>query len=137
MASSNPGRATISKLSPPRLPAVVERTRLYRLVDQARRRPIVWITAPPGFGKTTLVASYLRARKIRPLWYQVDPGDQDLASFFHYLGLAAQQVAPRYRRPLPHLTPEYLQGLPIFTRRFFEALCQRLRAPAALVLDNY
>ncbi|WP_053378801.1 BTAD domain-containing putative transcriptional regulator [Nitrospira moscoviensis] len=84
-----------------------------------------------------MVAGYLRARKLRPLWYQMDEGDRDLATFFHYMGLAARHAAPRYRRPLPHLTPEYLQGLPTFTRRFFEELSQRLRTASLLVLDNY
>ncbi len=128
---------SLAKLNPPRLPAIVERPRLYRLLDRDRKRPIIWINAPPGFGKTTLVSSYLRARKIRPLWYQVDEGDGDLATFFHYLSLAAKQVAPRYRTPLPHLTPEYLQGLPTFTRRFFEQLYERLKPPTLLILDNY
>jgi ATP/maltotriose-dependent transcriptional regulator MalT len=127
----------LAKLNPPRLPAIVERPRLYRLLDRARKRPVIWINAPPGFGKTTLVSSYLRARKIRPLWYQVDEGDGDLATFFHYLSLAAMQVAPRYRTPLPHLTPEYLQGLPTFTRRLFEQLYERLKPPTLLILDNY
>ncbi len=128
---------TLAKLNPPRLPAIVERPRLYQLLDRARKRPVIWINAPPGFGKTTLVASYLRARKVRPLWYQVDEGDSDIATFFHYLSVAAKQAAPRYRTPLPHLTPEYLQGLPTFTRRFFEQLYARLKPPTLLILDNY
>ena len=127
----------LAKLNPPRLPAIVERPRLYRLLDGARRRPVIWINAPPGFGKTTLVGGYLRARKAHSLWYQVDEGDSDLATFFHYLGLASKQAAPRYQSPLPHLTPEYLQGLPTFTRRFFESLYARLKPPAFLILDNY
>lgn len=134
MKSTTP---TLAKLTPPRLPKVVERTRLYRQLDQVRKqRPIIWITAPPGMGKTTLVASYLRARKLKPLWYQVDQGDADLATFFHYLGLACQQAAPRYRQLLPHLTPEYLAGVSIFTRRFFEKLFERLKPPKVLVFDN-
>lgn len=136
LRSRNPS-ISLAKLHPPRLPAIVERPRLYRLLDRARKRSVIWINAPPGFGKTTLVTSYLRVRKIRPLWYQVDEGDSDLATFFHYLGLAVQQAAPRCRTPLPHLTPEYLQGLPTFTRRFFEQLYTRLKRPALLIFDNY
>ncbi len=56
---------------------------------------------------------------------------------FHYLGLAAREAAPRYRTPLPHLTPEYLAGLPVFARRYFEALALRLKPPCVLVFDNY
>jgi len=71
------------------------------------------------------------------LWYQADAGDADPATFFHYLGLAAKQIAPRYRKPLPALTPEYLPGLTTFARRFFEELYRRMGAPAFWVLDNY
>jgi len=126
-----------AKLNPPRLPAIIGRPRLYRLLDGARKHPVSWINASPGFGKTTLVAGYLRARKIHSIWYQVDEGDSDLATFFHYLTLAAKQAAPQYCTPLPHLTPEYLQGLPTFTRRFFESLYAQLKPPALLILDNY
>ncbi|MDF0666836.1 MAG: BTAD domain-containing putative transcriptional regulator [Nitrospira sp.] len=129
--------AHLAKLTPPRLPAIVERPRLYRLLDRARRRQTVWINAPPGFGKTTLVAGYLRTHKLRSLWYQLDEGDDDLATFFHYLGLAVQKGTPRLKKPLAHLTPEYLKGLSTFTRRFFEELYRRLRSPVVLVFDNY
>lgn len=126
-----------SKLTPPRLPKVVPRARLFRQLDRARTRPIIWIAAPPGAGKTTLVASYLHARRLRPLWYTVDERDGDLATFFHYLSLAARPLAPRKSPPLPHLTPEYLQGLSVFTRNVFEALDAQLPRSVALVLDNY
>ncbi|WP_413935011.1 hypothetical protein [Nitrospira sp. BLG_1] len=126
-----------SKLTPPRLPKIVPRARLFRELDRARTRPIIWIAAPPGAGKTTLVASYLHARRLRPLWYTVDERDGDLATFFHYLSLAARPLAPRKSPLLPHLTPEYLQGVSVFTRNVFEALDAQLPRSIALVLDNY
>jgi ATP/maltotriose-dependent transcriptional regulator MalT len=126
-----------SKLMPPRLPKIVPRARLFRELDHARTRPIIWIAAPPGAGKTTLVASYLHARRLRPLWYTVDERDGDLATFFHYLSLAAGPLAARKSPPLPHLTTEYLQGLSVFTRNVFEALDAHLPRSVALVLDNY
>ncbi|TPW17819.1 MAG: hypothetical protein FD130_516 [Halothiobacillaceae bacterium] len=117
MAAKTP---TLAKLNPPVLPEILERPRLYRLLDHASQRPLTWLGAPPGSGKTTLVADYLRTRKRHTLWYQLDEGDSDPATFFHYLGLAAQGVNPRRRVRLPRLTPEYLPGIETFARRFFE-----------------
>ena len=97
----------------------------------------MWICGPPGCGKTTLVSTYLEARNIPALWYRVDAGDDDLASFFYYLGVAGKRAAPRTRKPLPVLTPEYLGGIQQFTRLFFENLFARLSPSRALVFDDY
>ncbi|MDH4258545.1 MAG: hypothetical protein OEV50_07000, partial [Candidatus Aminicenantes bacterium] len=127
----------MSKITRPLLTKVFPRKRLFDLLDNMRKQPVIWVAGPPGCGKTTLVASYLDARKLPCLWYQVDPGDADPATFFYYLGLAAKKAAPRKRKPLPLLTPEYLEGISTFTLRYFENLCDRLKIPFALVFDNY
>jgi len=134
---SRPHRVRLAKLTPPTLPVVLKRPRLFRLLDKSRTRPLTWITAPPGAGKTTLVASYLKARRLPVLWYRLDDSDADPSSFFHYLSLAAKALAPRFRTPLPVLTPEYALGLPTFTRRFFQEFSARLPRRCVLVFDNY
>lgn len=106
-------------------------------MDAQRGCSVLWVSGPPGSGKTTFVSSYLSTRKLPCLWYQVDEGDGDIASFFYYMGLAAKKAAPRHKRPMPLLTPEYLQGVPTFTRRYFEELFRRLKTPFAIVLDNF
>jgi ATP/maltotriose-dependent transcriptional regulator MalT len=128
---------TLTKISPPRASDAVPRERAFRLLDECMRRPAVWVASPAGSGKTTLVSSYLQARGIPCLWYQTDSGDSDIATFFYYLGLAAKKAAPRFRKPLPLLTPEYRMGIPVFARRYFEELYKRLKPPFAIVLDNY
>jgi ATP/maltotriose-dependent transcriptional regulator MalT len=126
-----------AKLAAPALANVVQRTRLFRLLDTACRKPVVWIGAPAGSGKTTLAASYLAARNIKPLWYQIDFRDADPATFFAYLRDAIGRLSPRKRETLPLLTPEYLMGISVYAHNFFEELFARLHRPAALVFDNF
>ena len=126
------------KITAPSLPAgIMQRERLFHFLEQCRRKPVVWISGPGGSGKTTLVSSYLEARKLPALWYQVDQRDADPATFFYYLGQAFAQSAPAGHEPLPLLTPEYLPGIRTFTRRYFDLLFRQLPVPFAIVLDNY
>ncbi len=126
-----------AKVSAPRLSRIIERPRLFQRLDRGLRDGLVWICAPPGSGKTSLVSSYLKRRHLRPLWYQIDATDNDPATFFHYLASAVRAANPRSRRRLPMLRSEYLSTLPIFTRRFFEVVAATLKAPCLFVLDNY
>ena len=129
---------TLAKLTRPKLFRVVDRDRLFTRLDQERQgRPIVWIAGPPGSGKTALTASYIEARGLPNIWYQVDGGDADPATFFHYLTIAGQAAAGRTRLRLPVFTPEYAPDLPGFTRRYFRELFAGLPTTTTLVLDNY
>lgn len=127
-------KTSSAKITRPALSEPVQRERLFTLLDAMAGKPVTWVSAPGGSGKSTLVASYLDARGLACIWYQCDEGDADLATFFYYMGLAAKKAAPRYKNPLPLLTPEYLAGIPTFTRRYFEILYSRCKT---IVIDNY
>ena len=134
-----------AKLTRPLLKGVLPRGRLFQRLNSCGR-PIIWISAPPGSGKTTLVSSYLNAEKLPFIWYRMDEGDGDISSFYYYMGLAVRKAAPRKKKPMPLLTPEYMLGIPVFTRRYFEELYKRLSLSRssrfashgfALVFDNF
>ena len=129
--------SSMAKITHPKTSGGFPRNRLFRVLDECRASPVIWVSAPAGSGKTTLVASYLSERNLNSIWYRVDEGDGDIATFFYYMGLAAKKATPHTRRPLPLLTPEYLLGIKTFTLRYFENLYSRLKPPSAIVFDNY
>jgi DNA-binding SARP family transcriptional activator len=131
-----PRTPALAKLTRPRTHQAVQRERVFTVLDNARQRPLVWVSAPPGSGKTTLVASYVEARSLPGVWFQVDAGDSDPAAFFHYLtqGLRA---GGKQRPALPQLAPEHLKNFAAFARRYFRSFFARLVPPAVLVLDNF
>jgi two-component SAPR family response regulator len=110
---------------------------LFELLDAAATQPVTWLTAPPGAGKTSLISSYIEARRLPTIWYQVDSGDADPATFFYYLGIAASDLLGRKAKPLPMFTQDFAPNLPDFTRRYFRSLFEQVPESFVLVLDNY
>ena len=133
-----------AKVSRPASTGLVPRPRLLACLDAARGGRVVWVQGPAGAGKTSLLSSWLAAREHRHLWYQVDNGDADPASFFHFLARAATAelgrasgAGGRVVLALPALTREYLPHLEGYVRRYASLLCERLGTPLVLVLDNF
>ena len=127
----------LGKFTRPRPVGALPRARLFRALDLALRHPVAWVSGPPGAGKTTLASAYVVERKLRTLWYRLQDEDADPASFFHYFGLALAAATPgRAKKPLPHLTQDYLANPGLFSRRYFERAWQRLKAPCVIVLDD-
>lgn len=127
----------LAKLTRPKLHRVLARERLFDQLDACRERPLVWVVGPPGAGKSALVASYVEGRRLGGVWYQIDPGDRDPATFFHYLTRAALAATRKRSVVLPVFAAEHRADLEGFARIYFRAFFDCLKAPAALVLDNY
>jgi ATP/maltotriose-dependent transcriptional regulator MalT/DNA-binding SARP family transcriptional activator len=123
-----------AKLARPSANGLIPRERLFARLDQTPASPITWVSGPGGAGKTSFVSTYVEARGLDCLWYQVDASDADLASATHYLRLA---VAGFAGAPLPAFTAADYAAFDLFARRFCEAFFARLTAPLVIVLDNY
>ncbi len=79
---------------PPLQPSIVLRARLIERLDDSLHRKVTLISAPAGFGKTTLVSEWIAGRQGQTAWLSLDEGDSDPPRFLAYLISALQTVAP-------------------------------------------
>ena len=79
---------------------LVPRPRLSQRLDRGTTSKLMLISAPAGFGKTTLLTEWLAAGPAAPAderlaaWLSLDRADNDPASFWTYVIAALQTVAP-------------------------------------------
>ncbi len=78
---------------PPLRPNVVLRPRLIERLNEGLHRKLTLISAPAGFGKTTLVSEWLADCKRPTAWLSLDEGDNDTARFLTYLVAVLQTIA--------------------------------------------
>ena len=87
---------------PPLRPSLVPRPCLVQVLNEGlhARRKLTLISAPAGFGKTTLVLDWLRQTDLSAAWLSLDETDNDLSRFLAYLAAALQQVDEDIGTPL-------------------------------------
>lgn len=78
------------------IPAVrselVPRPRLTRRLDKGLKLPLTLVSAPAGFGKTTLVSNWISEGEIPAGWVSLDEGDKDPVRFLTHLIAALQTI---------------------------------------------
>ncbi|ATQ75968.1 hypothetical protein CR152_16570 [Massilia violaceinigra] len=96
------------------------------------RHAVLWISSPPGAGKTTLAASYALQCEAPVLWCQLDQGDADPATLLFFLADALRTLDGALPWHAPQGAGDAAQHARLFFRQFYAHL-----PPAALVvLDN-
>src|ERR1043165_5701287 len=79
---------------PPPRPNVVGRPRLIAQLNAGLHRKLTLISAPAGFGKTTLVSTWIASCGRPVAWLSLDEADSDPARFLTYLVAAVQTIVP-------------------------------------------
>ena len=103
------------------------------------QRKLTLVSAPPGYGKTSLITSWLHSFKkpTRSVWLSLEKSDNDPARFLSYLATAWSRVSDFEPETVLELLSE--PQLPPFQNILDEVInaLARLEKPAILVLDDY
>jgi LuxR family transcriptional regulator, maltose regulon positive regulatory protein len=84
-----------TKLYIPRLrPNMVSRPRLLERLNEGLHGKLTLISAPAGFGKTTLISQWLAGCGRLAAWLSLDEGENDPTRFLTYLVAALQTITP-------------------------------------------
>ncbi len=130
---------------PPSQAKLVARLRLVERLNSSLAGKLSLISAPAGFGKTTLLAEWLYAENqsqasLYPsniAWLSLDEGDNDLARFFTYFIAALQQVDPHIGQALlPTLQTSTLPPTETLLVMLVNDIVSAAQ-PLLLVLDDY
>ncbi len=73
-------------------PHLVARPRLTARLNEGLTRPLTLLSAPPGFGKTTLLSEWVAQEKPRVAWLVLDADDNDPVRFWSYFIAALQEI---------------------------------------------
>jgi LuxR family maltose regulon positive regulatory protein len=127
-----------TKLQRPRLGNdLVSRPRQMEQINRGLDRPLTLISAPAGFGKTTLLAAWLQGQDIASAWFSLDENDDELIIFLRYFISAIQRVFPEACNDIltllnaPQLPPQNY-----FANKLVNEIAA-LPGDLVLVLDDY
>jgi len=117
--------------------SLVTRPRLLARLNEGLNRKIILVSAPAGFGKSTLLADWLRSIPLPAAWLSLNEDDNDVARFLTYLVTALQLLDPS----LDNTALDLLQSpQPELKKAALTALLnqiERIQTESVLVLDDY
>ncbi len=122
---------------PPPRPKLVSRPHLIQKINDSLLYKLTLISAPAGFGKTTLVSDWVAGCGQAVAWLSLDLGDNDLSRFLTYLISALQTITPNFGTGILSVI-QYPQPPPIesiLTELLNEIIS--IQDDFILVLDDY
>jgi len=122
---------------PQTAPELILRPHLTEHLNKGLTRQLTLISAPAGFGKSTLVTGWLAETGHTPAWLSLDQGDNDPIRFWTYLIAAVQTVGHEVGDEARHIisSPQLRSAEPAVISLINEI--SKLTHDLILVLDDY
>ena len=115
----------------------VPRPRLVTRLEENLAKRVTLISAPAGYGKSTLAAQWLEQSHLPSAWLSLDKYDNNVEYFLRYVIAAVRTIVPEFGFDIEHLLlsaqlppPDYLADIMISD-------LAEIDKPLLLVLDDY
>ena len=116
---------------------VVHRARLFQDLNAGLEHKLILVSAPAGFGKTSVITSWLETQAHTIAWLALDENDSDIARFMLYLISALQTIhADMGQGVLPALASPQTLSLDLILTQLVNDIAQ-MPDDFILVLDDY
>ena len=81
---------------PRRAPDVIRRPRLIDALHESLERRLILVSAPAGYGKTTLLVDFANDVDLPVCWYSLDESDRDPGTFLAHLIASIRRQFPNF-----------------------------------------
>ncbi|RJX19766.1 MAG: hypothetical protein C4575_07960 [Desulforudis sp.] len=122
---------------PPADDDLVSRSRLFQRLDKGLQGPLTLVSAPAGYGKTSLVSSWLDISDCPNAWVSLDERDNHFGRFLGYFLSAVELLFPAAAPKTQALAKDWEpKSLPRLAANLVNEL-EQIRDNFILVLDNF
>ena len=118
-------------------PGIVARPELVYKLDAGMKRKLILVSAPAGYGKTTLLAEWIDKQSLRIGWVSLDVQDNDLNRFFSYIIASLRTIdIPIHENTLVSLKDPIPESVSGFLSQLINQISD-FPESVYLVLDDY
>ena len=129
----------ISKISPPRLPRILDRSRLIQRLEENQDKNLILILGQAAQGKSTLAASYAQKSETPWAWMNLGIEDSDPVNLFYLfvqsLQYALNEVDLSSLQDYPGAVMGPREEIPLY-REWTHAIFDRIPVPIRIFLDG-
>src|SRR3990170_4995951 len=130
----------LTKVRPPqRRKDILRRVRLVDALHQNLQRKLTFVSAPAGYGKTTLLVDFANDVDAIVFWYRIGAEDNDLVQFVLHLVASFQQKVPKFGEAIEErlTTMGSAPDAPSLAVDFINEIEQKVEDFSLLILDDY
>jgi LuxR family maltose regulon positive regulatory protein len=127
-----------TKLNIPIIPTGwIPRPRLLEMLDRALTHKLTLLSAPAGYGKSTLLADWIHSRDLHAAWLSLGKGEDDFPRFLGYMIAALNQLTPLVDDSALRMYSAAQPGLQQASLTVLINQMARIPGEFILVLDDY